>query len=264
MMSFYRSIWGWMVWVLLLPMIKPALANSPVIYSVKETLAADKKFGSIVLPGGTEVQRSGTFIRAATLRKSLTYCGIKLPSGTRLLFGVIYPEIPVMFSAELSMLHRLRGINLPKGTEIRFVDNSCNIDSFITHNSDIDFGYAKLNGWIYLYPSDQVKRAGTERSINIRGINSIGQLEFWQNGQLQEFYSGESQLIKGIPIQANVCVRLDRQGRPIEFVLDRPYEFANGKFQFNDRVKVDATGNASLIDRSENNRPPMTNCGSSD
>jgi hypothetical protein len=246
--SFWRFISGALV---LLATSNPASATRPMIQTTTSTLTVAEKHGNITLPIGTEVERNGSYLHAATLRKNLTYCQIKFQSGTRLEFGMGQKGEILMYSAQLPASYKLKGIILPKDTEVRFVDNSCNIDSFITHGSDIDFGYAKLNGWITLYPNGQVKEAYTKNAINFRGISAVGQLRFWQNGRLQEFYSGKSQSIKSIPIQSDVCVQLDRQGKPINFVLDKPYQFTNGKFQINDRIRLDTEGKASLTTRSK-------------
>jgi hypothetical protein len=254
--SFWRFISGSLV---LLTTSNPASATRPLIQITTSTLTVAEKHGNITLPIGTEVERSGSDIHAATLRKNLTYCQIKFQSGTRLEFGTGNVGEILMYSAQLPASYKLKGITLPEGTEVRFIDNSCNIDSFITHSSDIDFGYAKLNGWITLYPNGQVKSAYTKNAINVRGISAVGQLKFWQNGRLQEFYSGKSQSIKSIPIQSDVCVQLDRQGNPINFVLDKPYQFTYGKFQINDRIRLDTDGKVSLTPRSNNGRS-KTNC----
>jgi hypothetical protein len=254
-MKLCRFAWRFSIGALvMLTTTYPASATRPMIRTTTSTLTVAEKYGNVMLPIGTEVERTDSSIHAATLHSSLTYCHIKFQPGTRLEFGTGFP-----YSAQLSVQHKVRGINLPKGTEVRFIDNSCNIDSFITHGSDIDFGYAKLNGWIYLYPNGHVKESTMQSAINIRGINAIGNLKFWQNSQLQEFYSGKNQFIKGVPIQANVCIQLDEQGNPHNFVLSKSHQFTNGKFNVNDRVEVDVKGIVTWVYRGQSGRP-KTNC----
>jgi hypothetical protein len=227
---------------------------------VKSTLTKLEKWGGLSLPIGTEVYRNSWGIQTAFLRQKVAYCQWSFPAGTKLLFGSKNGIGPLMYSAELGEEEKMGVLSIPKGTEVIYTDDICVVDSFITHGAKIDFGYVKLDGWIYLYPNDKLKLASQQVAVDIHGVSAMGQFQFWENGWLREFTSGKAQMIKDIPVKAKVCVQLNEKGEPINFVLSKSHRFLKDEFKENDRVQVNPSGKASLAYRPKVFGNPMSNC----
>lgn len=260
-MKLRKGVCGLLVLSWLMPMVSEKVgARQPVMKLVTSNLKSPKVWGGVTLPGGTEVSENEWGIHRALLRENVTHCGIKFAPGTRFWFGGGGIGV-ILYSAELSVANKAKGIELPATTEVRFADNDCVIDSVIAHDSEIDFGPIQLGGWIYLHPNGKLKQAFADTAKTFNGVLVQGELHFSESGGLRQFYSGGTQKIHGIPIQKDVCIELTEDGSPSNFVLESAYKLNDHQYERNDRVLINADGKATLLYRPKSvGQRPMTNC----
>jgi hypothetical protein len=233
-------------------------------------LTAPRKYAGMSFPAGSLIAGSYSDMPAqAKAPVALSYCGYKFKPGTFFNFTQSGNSPARVTYVEVSRTHRFERFIVPPTTHLAFAEEGCTIQSLWvpwTHDphkpeAHIDFGYVRLNhGWIELHPNGHVRRGYASKPVKIRGIWATGELVFSKKGMLRQFQPARPQVIRGIPLQSNVCTELDETGKPVHFVLSKPYRIDGELYHENDRIWVEGYRGPRAVHRAPPGGRPQSNC----